>query len=192
MKKILSIACAAAVLLGCRSGQSTYVIKESIPKNSNVAILIEGENDLKNAVFMQFMSAGYSVKAFNASDFYATDDVLDVKAIKKTAFVANLFHPRNSQRQVAVADKVFENIYKLHIFNFENLKAEMLQSLKTKLNVRYMVLLSLSRWDQGYSWARAIKLDNMDLVFVQNYKATRKDDLKSVVAQMIDIMQKGK
>lgn len=192
MKGILTALFVCLFVLNCKSTRSNYVVKESIPKNSNIAILVEGENDLKNAVFMEFMKAGYTVKAFNATDFYTTDDVLDVRSIKKTAFVTNLFHPRNSQRQVAVADKVFENIYKLHIFNFENLKAEMLQALKKNLGARYVVLLSLSRWGQGYSWVRVIKLDNMDVVFVQNYQASRKDDLNSVVAQMIELMQKGK
>ena len=133
-----------------------------------------------------------TTKSFAGTDFYTTDDILDVKSLKKTAFVTNLFDPKNSQRQVAVADKVFENIYKLHLFNFENLKAEMLQSLQKRLGIRYVILLSLSRWDAGYTWARAIKLDNMQLVFVQNLNVSRKDDLKSVVASMIDIMQKGK
>lgn len=176
----------------CRSTRNNYVIKEAIPKNSNIAILVEGENDLKNAVFMEFMSGGYDVKAFNATDFYTTDDLLDVKSLKKTAFVTNLFDPKNTQRQVAVADKVFENIYKLHIFNFENLKVEMLQSLQKKLGIRYVVLLSLAKWDAGYTWARVIKLDNMALVYVQNYKVGRKDDLKSVIGTMIETMQKGK
>jgi len=192
MKHLLRVLCLIALYSGCRSARNTYAIKEPIPKNSHVAVLIEGENDLKNAVFMEFMKGGYDVKAFNATDFYTTDDVLDVKSLKKTAFVTNLFDPKNSQRQVAVADKVFENIYKLHLFNFENLKAEMLQSLRTRLGIRYVILLSLTKWDTGYTWARAIKLDNMELVFVQNYNAARKDDLKSVVGQMIEIMQKGK
>ncbi|HNJ67468.1 MAG TPA: hypothetical protein PKW28_16355 [Turneriella sp.] len=192
MKRIYALLIVSFVLSACRSATNNYVIREAIPKNSNIAVLVEGDNDLKNAVFMEFMKGGYEVKAFNATDFYTTDDVLDVKSLKKTAFVTNLFDPKNSQRQVAVADKVFENIYKLHLFNFENLKAEMLQSLKTRLGIRYVVLLSLSRWDAGYTWARAIKLDNMQLVFVQNYHVARKDDLRSVVAQMIEIMQKGK
>ena len=93
---------AALVLTACRSTRNNYVIREAIPKNSNIAVLIEGENDLKNAVFMEFMRGGYEVKAFNATDFYTTDDVLDVKSLKKTAFVTNLFDPKNSQRQVAV------------------------------------------------------------------------------------------
>ncbi len=192
-KKSIIIVLAAIFATGaCRSTRNNYVIKESIPKNSNIAILVEGENDFKNAVFMEFMRGGYEVKAFNATDFYTTDDVLDVKSLKKTAFVTNLFDPKNPQRQVAVADKVFENIYKLHIFNFENLKIEMLQGLQKKLGVRYVVLLSLAKWDAGYTWARAIKLDNMQLVYVQNYSVGRKDDLKSVIGSMIDTMQKGK
>lgn len=179
-------------LSACRSAVNNYVIKEAIPKNSNVAVFVEGENDFKNAVFMEFMKGGYDVKAFNATDFYTTDDVLDVSALKKTAFVTNLFDTRNSQKQVAVADRVFENIYKLHIFNFENLKVEMLQSLQKKLGIRYVILLSLVRWDAGYTWARVIKLDNMQLVYVQNYHVGRKDDVKSVVGSMVSTMQAGK
>lgn len=177
---------------GCRSTANKYVIKEAIPKNAPIALLVEGENDFKNAVFMEFMRSGYDVKAFNATDFYTTDDVLDVKSLKKTAFVTNLFDPKNAQRQVAVADKVFENIYKLHIFNFENLKLEMLQALQKKLGIRYVILLSLSRWDTGYTWARVIKLDTMQLVYVQNYHVGRKDDLKSVLGTMISTMQAGR
>jgi hypothetical protein len=189
----LAAALATALTLpGCRSAANNYVIKEPIPKNSNVAVLVEGENDFKNAVFMEFMRAGYDVKAFNATDFYTTDDVLDVRSLKKTAFVTNLFDPKNSQRQIAVADKVFENIYKLHIFNFENLKLEMLQGLQKKLGIRYVILLSLSRWDAGYTWARVIKLDTMQLVYVQNYRVSRQDDLKSVLGKMIATMQAGK
>jgi hypothetical protein len=189
---LVAVVAIIALLAGCRSAVNNYVIKEAIPRNSSVAVLVEGENDFKNAVFMEFMRAGYDVKAFNATDFYTTDDVLDVRSLKKTAFVTNLFDPKNSQRQVAVADKVFENIYKLHIFNFENLKLEMLQALQKKLGIRYVILLSLVRWDAGYTWARVIKLDNMQLVYVQNYKASRKDDLKSVLGNIIKIMQAGK
>ena len=191
-KSIIVAVSIVAFFTACRSTQNNYVIKEAIPKNSNIAVLVEGENDFKNAVFMEFMRGGYDVKAFNATDFYTTDDVLDVKSLKKTAFVTNLFDPKNPQRQVAVADKVFENIYKLHIFNFENLKVEMLQSLPKKIGIRYVVLLSLAKWDAGYTWARVIKLDTMQLVYVQNYSVGRKDDLKSVIATMIDTMQKGK
>ncbi|MBV6492403.1 MAG: hypothetical protein LDLANPLL_00396 [Turneriella sp.] len=192
MKKYLYAVFCTTLVFGCKSVQKSYTIKEVIPANSSIALLVEGENDYKNAVFMEFMKAGYSVKAFNATDFYTTDDVLDVRSLKKTAFIQNIFNPRNSQRQVAVADKVFENIYKLHIFNFENLKIEMLQSLRTKLNARYVVLLSLKNWGQGYSWVRAIRLDNMELVYVENYQASRKDDLKSVVEKIIETMKKGK
>jgi len=186
------LAVALLGLLGCRSAQEKYNIREAVPKGSNVAILVEGSNDIKNAVFMEFMKAGYTVKAFNASDFYSVDDTLDVKDLKKNAFVTNLFDPKNPQRSVAVAEKVFENIYKLHIFNFENLKAEMLQSLQKKLGIKYVILLSFSNWDSGYSWGRAIKIDTMDVVYVHNYTTARADTYQSVANRMIEVLQKGK
>lgn len=176
----------------CRSTQDRYVIKESVPKGSNIAILVEGNNDIKNAVFMEFMKSGYNVKAFNAMDFYSVDDALEVKDFKKKAFVTNIFDPKNPQRSVAIAEKVFENIYKLHVYNFENIKAEMLQSLQKKLNIRYVFVLSFANWDAGYSWGRAIKLDTMDVVYVHNYPTARKDTYQTVANHMIDILQKGK
>lgn len=178
--------------LNCRSGSNTVVVKEAIPKNASIAVLVEGENDFKNAVFMEFMKGGYDVKAFNATDFYSTEDVLGVHSFKKTAFISTLFDPKNSQKQVDTADKVFENIYKLHIFNFENLKMEMLQNLKKKMGIKYVVVLSLVRWDTGNSWVRVVKLENMQLVYVQNLKVQRKDDLKSVIGTIVGSMQAGK
>lgn len=186
------IACLAVITLNCRSLQEKYNIKEAVPKGSSIAILVEGPNDVKNAVFMEFMKAGYAVKAFNATDFYAVDDTLDVKDLKKNAFVTNLFDPKNPQRSVAVAEKVFENIYKLHIFNFENMKAEMLQALQKKLGIKYVLLISFSNWDSGYSWGRAIKIDTMDVVYVHNYTTARADTYQTVANRMIEVLQKGK
>jgi hypothetical protein len=194
MRQIPLFALVAGIttLLSCRSTQERFVITERIPRGSNIAVLVEGGNDIKNVVFMEFMNAGYAVKAFNATDFYAVDDVIDVKDLKKQAFVANIYDPKNPQRSAVVSEKIFENIYKLHIFNFENLKAEMLQNLQRKLGIRYVVILSFAHWDAGYSWARVIKLDNMEVVYVHNYPTHRKDSYQTVSNKMISIMQNGK
>lgn len=192
LARIMSLLLAAFLIVGCRTTQDKYVIRETIPKGSSIAILVEGNNDIKNAVFMEFMKSGYNVKAFNAMDFYSVDDALEVKDFKKKAFVTNIFDPKNPQRSVAVAEKVFENIYKLHIYNFENIKADMLQGLQKKLGIRYVLVLSFANWDSGYSWGRAIKVDTMDVVYIHNYPTARKDTYQTVANHMIDIMQKGK
>ncbi|MCS6834191.1 MAG: hypothetical protein NZ521_11500 [Flammeovirgaceae bacterium] len=177
--------------LSCRSSQERYFIRNSIPKGTAVAILVEGGNEIKNAVFMEFLKAGYTVKAINASDFYRIEDVLEVKDLKKTKFVTSVLDRKSAEGTATVAEKFFDNLYKLHLYNFETAKAEILTELKKKYKVDYIILLSMKTWDNGYSWVRAIQIDSFDLVYIHNYPSRRTDNVQSILSRFIEVMQKG-
>ncbi len=188
---ILNILFSVLIMSHCRSSQERYFIRNVIAPNTAVAVIIEGENDVKNTVLVEFLNAGYNVKAINASDFYRVEDIFEVKDLKKTQFVTNVLDKKSAEGTAAVADKFFENLYKLHLYNFEAAKAEILTEIKKKYKVDYVILLAMKEWDKGYCWARAIHIDTFDLVYVHNYPAKRADNVQSIVKHFITVIQRG-
>lgn len=179
-----------AIALGCRPTKERVFIRQSIPTSSQIALIIEGDNDVKNSVYTEFLKAGYRVKAMNANDFYTLDDVFESKDLKKIA-IEKKSDKKSSEADAIAADKMFANLYRLHLYNFESSKADMLQELRLKYNIEYLLLLQLKEWSDGYSWARAIKLDTMDIWYVHNYPTGRTDSVQDIVARVLQIMKNG-
>lgn len=192
MKRVFLIIIFATLLVQCRSYQGAYHIKQAISEGSKVAVLIEGNNEMKNAVFLEFMNAGYDVKAVNAADFYTTDDVYDIKTLKTKTLSTDADDEDAAKRDAAFADKAFNNIYKLHLYNFENFKAEALDDMRKNWGSDYLILLSMTRWDEGYSWARAIDLRNKNLIYVHNYTTGKSDTYQTITRNMIEVLKNGK
>ncbi|MCX7633810.1 MAG: hypothetical protein N2Z22_10810 [Turneriella sp.] len=178
----------AFLSMSCHTAMNKYFIKEPVPTNSSIGIFVEGDSQFRNAIFAEFLRAGYDVRALGAVEPATALESPDAPQPKK----APVQEAKNSPKQVLAVDRALENVHKLHLFSLENLKLDQLQVLQKKLGIRYLVLLSLSRWDTGNCWARAIKLDTMQLVYVHNYEPARHDDLKSVLGMMIRTMQSGK
>ena len=180
----------ASQLINCRTGDENFYIRNVLPANTSIAILIEGENDLKNAVFTEFMKAGYRVKAMNANDFYTIADVFEIKNFKKTNVLSNAAK-EDSEAAAIAADKMYDNIYKLHLYNFENEKADVLQQIRLKYKTDYILLIQMKEWQEGYSWARGIQLDTMDLFYVHNYPTGRSDTVQTIVGRVIKTISTG-
>ncbi|MCS6984594.1 MAG: hypothetical protein NZM25_05645 [Leptospiraceae bacterium] len=173
----------------CSSRQERYFLRAPLTKGASVAIIVEGENDVKNAVFTEFLKAGFQVKAFSATDFYRVEDVFEIRDIKKIAFTAPS-GKEHSELTARVLDKNFENLYKLHLYNFEASKAEIIKEIRAKYKVDYLILLAMKEWDTSYSWIRVINLDTFDLIYIHNYPARRSDTVQSIIARFLEIMQK--
>jgi hypothetical protein len=171
-------------LSSCATKKGVVARKTSVAPGSRVVVIANHPNNIKNVIIARFMNKNYSVKAFNASDLYTIEDVYDIKDYKKVAYI----QPLKNDNMVSF-EKAVENIYKLHIYNYELSKAEALGDMRTKYGAQYLILMELKDW-QKVSWARAIDLTNMEVIWVENYPAQYKDTLETVVDHFIASMSK--
>ncbi|MBN1500471.1 MAG: hypothetical protein JW982_09955 [Spirochaetes bacterium] len=178
MKKIFITVFILSAITFCSTPQGVKYLKNPVSARSSIAVIIDCPNDIKNVVMAEFLKKGYNVKAVNASDMYTLSDVFDINDYSRLAY-------RNSE--ILSGQKLYENVYKMHIYNFESNKADMLNEMKNKWQVNYLILLELSDWKK-ISWARAIDLNSMELIWVENYPTKYKDTLDDVVTYFISSM----
>ncbi len=157
--------------------------KRQLPASSSVAVIIDSNNNLKNAVMAKFLTKGFSVKAINASDLYQYSDVFDIKDLKKLSYSASA----SEAGSLLAMQKSYNNIYKLHFYNFEINKAELLGEMRNKGGVDYLVLLDLKDWEK-VSWGRIIDLKSYDIVWLENYPTRYSDDVDSIMDHFIKSM----
>ncbi|HPX91789.1 MAG TPA: hypothetical protein PKZ93_09790, partial [Spirochaetota bacterium] len=141
------------------------------------AVIIDYPNNLKNVVLVSFLKQGFRVKALNASDLYTMKDVYDISDLKKLSYNID-------EQNVSTLEKTYDNIYKLHVYNFELNKAEFLKQIRTEWDVDYLILLDLKEWEK-VSWARVINLRNLEVEFVENYPTAYTDNIESIVNHFI-------
>ncbi|MCX8123718.1 MAG: hypothetical protein N3F66_06090 [Spirochaetes bacterium] len=183
MRKIFIISLALYIsMISCATKKGIVARKSTVTPGSRIVVIANHPNNIKNVIIARFMNKNYSVKAFNASDLYTIEDVYDIKDFKKVAYM----QPLKNDNMVSF-EKAVENIYKLHIYNYELSKAEALSDLRTKYGTQYLILMELKDW-QKVSWARAIDLTNMEVIWVENYPAQYKDTLETVVDHFISSM----
>jgi hypothetical protein len=162
------------------AGKSVKYLSRPIPLNSGVAVIIDAPQKIKNAVFATFLSRGLSVKAVNASDFYSLNDVFDIRDFKKVSYVGQ-------DSSFLSLEKTYNNLYKMHYYNFEVNKAEILADMRNKWNVQYLVLLELKPFPHT-SWGRAIDLKTNDIVWIENYHTSGGDNVEAIVDRFINSM----
>ncbi|HPB80680.1 MAG TPA: hypothetical protein PK200_01450 [Spirochaetota bacterium] len=172
------------VMLSCSSKQPVRVLRQKVAAGSGVAVLVDGPNNIKNVVLSRFMGSNFKVVAFNAADLYAMKDVFDIRDFKK---VSHTVAREGDGRSLASMERTFDNVYKLHVYNFEINKAETLREIRRNWNVNYLVLLELKDWEE-VSWGRAINLDTFELIWVENYPARYNDDPVTIVDHFIRSM----
>jgi len=166
-------------LSSCNTKKAIKFRKKTIPANAEIAVIIDSPNNLKNVVLIKFLSRGYTVKAVNASDMYSFSDVFDIADLKKMSY--NI----KGENSLTAMEKTYNNAYKMHIYNFEVNKAELLNEIKTKWNVNYLVILCLKQWGK-VSWGRAIDLNTYDVVWIDNYPTAYTDNLETLVDHFIE------
>jgi hypothetical protein len=172
------------VMLSCSSKQPVRVLRQKVAAGSGVAVLVDGPNNIKNVVLSRFMGNNFKVVAFNAADLYAMKDVFDIRDFKK---VSHTVAREGDGRSLASMERTFDNVYKLHVYNFEINKAETLREIRRNWNVNYLVLLELKDWEE-VSWGRAINLDTFELIWVENYPARYNDNPVTIVDHFIRSM----
>lgn len=183
MKKIFIMSLAICIgVISCATKKGIVARKSAINPGSRIVVIANHPNNIKNVIMARFMNKNYSVKIFNASDLYTIEDVYDIKDYKKVAYM----QPLQNDNMVSF-EKAVENIYKLHIYNYELSKAEALSDMHTKYGSQYLILMELKDW-QKVSWARAIDLTNMEVVWIENYPAQYRDTLETVVDHFISSM----
>lgn len=193
MNKIFYYFIALAVIFsvtGCATTKSVNYTKRSIPQKSNIAVIVDCPNNIKNIVMIKYLEKDYNIKAVNASDFYALKDVFDIKDFQKVAYKTSLKSLTGENDSINSLEKSYDNIYKLHVYNFEINKANILNEMQTKWDVKYLVILDLKDWEK-VSWARAIDLKTYELIWVENYPTKYSDTVETVIDHFIASMMKG-
>lgn len=161
----------------CSARKSMMYSNSKVPSGSKVAVIIDSPNNIKNVILISFMKKGFQVKAFNAADLYTMKDVYDISDLKKLSYDI-------ADDTVSTVEKTYDNIYKLHIYNFELNKAEFLKQIRAAWDVDYLILLDYSEWEK-VSWARVINLKTYDIDFVENYATTYTDNVETITDHFI-------
>ncbi len=175
--KLVGIIIFSLLFASCSAKKGLIHSSSRIPAGSKVAVIIDYPNNLKNVVLVSFLKQGFRVKALNASDLYTMKDVYDISDLKKLSYNID-------EQNVSTLEKTYDNIYKLHVYNFELNKAEFLKQIRTEWDVDYLILLDLKEWEK-VSWARVINLRNLEVEFVENYPTAYTDNIESIVNHFI-------
>ncbi|MFC1668769.1 hypothetical protein ACFL20_00130 [Spirochaetota bacterium] len=178
---ILSLTVLTFILSSCSTKKSVKYTKRTIPSRSSVAVIIDSPNNIKNVVLAKFLAKGFNVKAINAADFYRLGDIFDISDLKKISFSGD------ASNSLLSMEKTYNNIFKLHMYNFEISKAELLSEIKTKWKVNYLILLDLRDWGE-VSWARVISLENNEIIWLENYPTGYGDNIETIVDHFIKSM----
>jgi hypothetical protein len=64
----------------------------------------------------------------------------------------------------------------------------MLDEIKKKWGVSYLIILDLKDW-QSVSWGRAIDLNTLELMWVENYPTRYTDNVETILDYFIESMQ---
>lgn len=177
LNKKLIVAMVVLISFGCTTKKSVKFAERTIPRSSNIAVIVDAQNNIKNVILAKFLSGGFRVTAFNASDFYTLNDTFDIRDFKKLS--SNI-----SGDSLPSMEKTYNNIYKLHVYNFELSKAEFLADLRNKYGVQYLIVFDLKNWEQ-VSWARVIDLRTYDIIWIENYPTKYNDSIDSVLDHFV-------
>lgn len=162
----------------CDTARSIKFLSRPIPANSGVAIIIDASNTVKNIVMSRFLARGFAVKAINASDFYSMNDMFDIRDFKKISYIGQ-------NENFLSLEKTYNSLYKMHFYNYEVNKAEILAEMRNKWNVQYLILLNMN--DIGSCWGRAIDLRTNDIVWIEN-RASAFAGTEKLTDSLIDSM----
>lgn len=158
----------AMFIISCTPKKMVKFTDKPVPKNANIAVIIDYNNNIKNVVISKFLTLGYRVSAFNASDLFNMKDYKDTKTVNSL----NIYN--------FPLDKSFSNIFKMNIYNYELSKAEVFSEISKKYDVQYIMLLELRDW-QDVSWARVIDVRNYSVIYIENYTTKYSDNIESVI-----------
>ena len=162
----------------CSSKKTVRYLKSPIVSPAKIAVIIDSPNNLKNVVIARFLSKGYRIAAINASDLYTINDIFNLKDLKKLSYDGDIGD------SLVNMERTYNNIYKLHLYNYELNKAEFLDKIRNKYNVKYVVLLDLKNWEDT-SWGRGINLTTYEVIWVDNYPTKYSDGIEEIVDHFI-------
>lgn len=168
----------ALITTSCSSKKAVKFQSSPLPAKANIAVIIDSPNNIKNVVLAKFLDKGFDVKALNAADMYTMNEIFDIKDLKKLSYTAS------ADNSLLSMEKTYNNIYKLHVYNFEINKAELLSEIKTKWNVNYIVILDLKDW-RSVSWGRIIDLKTYEITWLENYPTKYTDNLETILDHFI-------
>jgi len=176
-KTIVILILTSVFIISCSTKKGLLFSSAKLSSGSKIAVIIDSRDNIKNAVLISFLKQGFKVKAFNSSDLYSMKDVYDISDLKKISY-------NMSDDSVSTVQKTYDNIYKLHIYNFELSKAEYLKQIRTDWDVEYIILLDLKAWEK-VSWARVINLKTYEIDFIENYPTAYNDNIETVTEHFI-------
>lgn len=177
IKKIVIFFLTSIFIISCSSKKGLIYSSGKLSSNSKIAVIIDSPNNIKNAVMISFLKQGFKVKAVNSSDLYTMKDVYDISDFKKISY-------RISDENASTVQKAYDNIYKLHIYNFELSKADYLKQIRTEWDVDYLILMDLKEWEK-VSWVRVINLKTYEIDFIENYPTSYNDNIETITEHFI-------
>ena len=157
------------------SGDNHY-IKESIPDGAAIAIVLQEHNAFENAILMEFLEAGYQVKAISNNDFNNPNELYDEASLAELDEVP-------FTKASAVASQ-------LSFYKHEVAKIEAINQFEES-GIEYIVLIELTGWKDGYSWVRVLDTANQDLIYLHNFKLEKNDTVKTILSKIINQMKQG-
>lgn len=181
-KSAVILALSFIFILSCSTKRSVKALKHRIEPNATVAVIVDAPNNVKNAVLARFMNKKFRVQAFNASDLYTYKDIFDIRDFKRISYESNL---KADDKSILSLEKTYDNVYKLHIYNFEVNKAQALNEIKDRWNARYLIILDLKDWQQ-VSWGRAIDLATYELIWIENAPTKYGDTIDTIIDGFIN------
>ncbi|HQO39729.1 MAG TPA: hypothetical protein PK986_04595 [Spirochaetota bacterium] len=176
-KSAILIIAFSIAFASCSAKKGVLHSNAKIPVSSKIGIIVDSPNNLKNVVLALFMKKGYQVTAINASDLYTFKDVYDIADMKKLSYDI-------AGDTVPTVEKTYENMYKLHIYNFELNKAQFLRQIRDEWNVEYLIILDYKDWEK-VSWARVINLRTFEIDFIENYPTGYTDNIETITNHFI-------
>ncbi len=185
-QRLMCLAMLTAIfsILSCSTKRAVVSQRQKIMPGTSIAIIVDHPNNIKNLVISRFMEKNFQVVAFNASDINEMKDIFDIKDFKKVSYSVSV---KDDDKSLLGMERTFDNVYKLHVYNFEINKAETLAQIRQKWNVRYLILMDLRDWE-SVSWARAINLDTFEIVWLENYPTKYGDTPEKIVDHFISSM----
>lgn len=159
-----------------KESSDNHYIKKAIPDGAALAIVLQEHNAFENAILMEFLEAGYQVKAISNNDFNSPNELYDEASLAELDEVP-------FTKASAVASQ-------LSFYKHEVAKIEAINQFEES-GIEYIVLIELTGWKDGYSWVRVLDTANQDLIYLHNFKLGKNDTVKTILSKIINQMKQG-
>lgn len=169
------------IILSTYLKENKYITK-SIEKNSKIGIITNLNNREINYLYINFLNAGYQVKAFMANDFHymyrgelkpfdgltsreMTSDSIPKGSKKMNQFIYSPFLG-NSEEKYNI-DIQNQKIIEQYTNGYKPIKLNAIRKIKENYQVDYLIFINIDHKKNKLN-ARAIDLSDENIIWIQN------------------------